>query len=229
VMPGSGACSGTTSSLSGRVSRRSKRPTGGVHRASAGSAGVTGVMGAEEFQQVMAVAAQGDGDAFAALWHAHQPALLRYLQVAAPVAAEDLASEVWLVVARRLGRFGGDERGFRAWLIEIGRRQAKDWRRRHARHPVLLLPPDLLPDQPAAADPETTALEGFSTQAALGLIATLPPDQAEVITLRTVVGLDNGQVAAVLGNRPGAVRVLAHRGLRRLAQQLASSPSAREV
>ena len=101
------------------------------------------MLGAEEFQQVMAVAAQGDEDAFAALWHAHQPALVRYLQVvAAPGAAEDLASEVWLVVARQLGRFRGDERGFRAWLVEIGRRQAMGWRRRHARHPVLVLPPE---------------------------------------------------------------------------------------
>jgi RNA polymerase sigma-70 factor (ECF subfamily) len=185
-------------------------------------------MGAEEFQQVMAVAAQGDEDAFAALWHAHQPALLRYLQmVAAPSAAEDLASEVWLVVARQLGRFRGDEPGFRAWLVEIGRRQAMDWRRRHARHPALSLPPELLPDQPAPDDPEATALEGLSTQAALDLIATLPPDQAEVLTLRAVVGLDSAQAAAVLGKRPGAVRVLAHRGLRRLAQLLASTPSAR--
>lgn len=182
-------------------------------------------MGGDDFQQVLAAAVQGDQDAFAALWRAHQPLLLRYLQVLAPGAAEDLASETWLVVARQLGRFGGHEGGFRAWLVEIARRQTRDWRRRQARRPVVPLPPNRLPDQVAVEDPAAAALERLSTRAALALIATLPPDQAEVVTLRAVVGLDTGQVAAVLNKRPGAVRVLAHRGLRRLAQLAPPQPT----
>jgi RNA polymerase sigma-70 factor (ECF subfamily) len=51
----------------------------------------------------------------------------------------------------------------------------------------------------------------------LALVRTLPPDQAEVILLRVVAGMDNTQVAGLLGKTPGAVRVLSHRGLRRLA------------
>jgi len=35
-----------------------------------------------------------------------------------------------------------------------------------------------------------------------------------------VAGLEVRQVARIVGKRPGAVRVLAHRGLRRLAQRL---------
>jgi RNA polymerase sigma-70 factor (ECF subfamily) len=48
--------------------------------------------------------------------------------------------------------------------------------------------------------------------------ATLPPDQAEVILLRVGAGLDGPRVAELVGKRPGAVRVLQHRGLRRLAR-----------
>jgi RNA polymerase sigma-70 factor, ECF subfamily len=48
-------------------------------------------------------------------------------------------------------------------------------------------------------------------------VATLPKDQAEIILLRVVAGLDTGQVARIVGKTPGAVRVAAHRGLRRLA------------
>ena len=54
----------------------------------------------------------------------------------------------------------------------------------------------------------------------MALIATLPPDQAEVIMVRVVAGLDVAEVARMLGKRPGTVRVLAHRGLRRLAERL---------
>jgi RNA polymerase sigma-70 factor (ECF subfamily) len=50
------------------------------------------------------------------------------------------------------------------------------------------------------------------------MIASLPKDQAEAVMLRVVAGLDVAQTAQVLGKRPGAVRVAAMRGLRRLAQ-----------
>jgi RNA polymerase sigma-70 factor (ECF subfamily) len=63
-------------------------------------------------------------------------------------------------------------------------------------------------------------VENLDTEAALALVATLPPDQAEVILLRVLAGLDVTQVASILGKRPGAVRVLQHRGLRRLAERL---------
>ena len=52
----------------------------------------------------------------------------------------------------------------------------------------------------------------------MALIRQLSPDQAEVILLRVLAGLDVGQVAKILGKRAGAVRVLQHRGLRKLAE-----------
>ena len=57
----------------------------------------------------------------------------------------------------------------------------------------------------------------MSTQAVLAAIASLPRDQAEIILLRVVAGLDTAEVAQLVGKTPGAVRVAAHRGLRRLA------------
>ncbi len=65
----------------------------------------------------------------------------------------------------------------------------------------------------------------MSTRAALDLVATLPPDQAEAIILRVVAGLDVSQVAELMGKRPGTVRVLTHRGLRRLAERLGAGRS----
>jgi RNA polymerase sigma-70 factor, ECF subfamily len=63
-------------------------------------------------------------------------------------------------------------------------------------------------------------LAAQSTRAALALIAQLPRDQAEVVALRVLGGLGVAEVARITGKRPGAVRVLAHRGLRRLAKRL---------
>ena len=87
--------------------------------------------------------------------------------------------------------------------------------------PARPVPPDQLPDRPAADDPAEAAVEAQATREALALIATLPPDQAEVVALRVIAGLDAAQVGEIVGKRAGTVRVLAHRGLRRLAQHLA--------
>ena len=170
------------------------------------------------FEAVLAAAAGGDDAAFGILWRDLHPALLRYLHAFAPGAADDLASETWLRVVRGLDQFSGDERAFRAWVFTIARNRAVDrWRRRTRRrdHPV---PLEALVDLPGPDDPAGAALDAISSRAAVALIATLPPDQ---VLLRVVAGLEVAEVAAITGKRPGNVRVLAHRALRRLAERLA--------
>jgi RNA polymerase sigma-70 factor, ECF subfamily len=175
----------------------------------------------ECFPKVLAAAAAGDGAAFATLWRDSHPPLLRYLWVAAGEAAEDLASDVWLDVARRLAKFNGSEPEFRGWLFTMARRRVIDKRRHEARHPESPTA-DMEPlDRPASDDTFAAAVEGLSTTAALALIATLPRDQAEIIVLRVVVGLEAKEVAEIVGKSPGAVRVAAHRGLRVLSARVA--------
>ena len=172
------------------------------------------------FDSVLAAAVGGDEHAFALLWRELQPGLLRYLQVIAPGGAEDLASETWLDVVRGLGRFRGDEQSFRSWTFTIARHRATDQRRREVRRPAEPVRAERLPERAAADDPAAAAMEHLATRQALALIAELPRDQAEVVALRVVAGLEVRQVARIVGKRPGAVRVLAHRGLRRLAKRL---------
>ena len=173
-----------------------------------------------DFGAIMDAAKRGDEQAFALLWRDLQPSMLRYLRVIVPDACEDLASETWLEVARGLGRFKGGEAGFRSWVFTVARHRVVDLRRLQARQPVVPVAPEAFPERPAAGDPADAALESISTRAALDVIARLPPDQAEVVALRIVGGLDVAQVAAILGKRTGTVRVLSHRGLRRLAELL---------
>ncbi|HEV8648601.1 MAG TPA: RNA polymerase sigma factor [Actinomycetes bacterium] len=172
------------------------------------------------FPQVLAAAAGGDERAFTRLWLDLQPPLLRYLRVLASPMAEDLAADTWLEVVRGLGRFSGDEPRFRSWIFLIARHRTVDWRRRAARQATEPVPVDALAHLEAPDDPAASALEAISGRSALALIATLTEDQAEVVTLRVVAGLDVAHVAEIVGKPPGTVRVLAHRGLRRLAERL---------
>ncbi len=61
-------------------------------------------------------------------------------------------------------------------------------------------------------DVEEEAMANLSTETAIARIATLPPDQAEVVLLRVLAGLGVAEVARIMGKRPGTVRVLQHRG-----------------
>ena len=54
---------------------------------------------------------------------------------------------------------------------------------------------------------------------ALALVRSLPPDQAEAVLLRIVADLSVTEVAVIMGRREGTVRVLVHRGLKRLAER----------
>lgn len=166
---------------------------------------------------MLASARSGDEEAFAQLWRDAHPALLRYLRVIAPHgSAEDVLSDVWLEVVRRLHRFRGDEAAWRGWLFTTARRRAVDDQRRLSRRPAVSIEMTGEHDWPTSPDAAHVVLENMDTAGAITLVSTLPAMQAEVIMLRVVAGLDTEQVARILGRSPGAVRVAAHRGLRRL-------------
>jgi RNA polymerase sigma-70 factor (ECF subfamily) len=181
------------------------------------------VLGEEEFPAILAAAQRGSETAFSQLWRDGNPALLRYLRVTMPDAADDVAADTWVQVVKGLARFRGDEQAWRAWLFTTARRRLVDEGRRRSRSPAPLPRGVPAADVPAAADTADVAVERFGTRSAIALVATLPPLQAEVIMLRVVAGLDTGTVARMLGRSPGAVRVAAHRGLRRLAQLLSEA------
>jgi RNA polymerase sigma-70 factor (ECF subfamily) len=162
----------------------------------------------------------GDEDAFRTVYRTLQPGLLRYLHGLVAHDAEDVASETWAQIARDLGSFRGDVGDFRGWVATIGRHRALDHLRRVRRRPVTAMAVEELSDLAATDDTEAQVVDSLSTDQVIALIAALPRDQAEAVLLRVVMGLDGVNAGRVLGKRPGAVRVAAHRGLRRLAQQL---------
>jgi RNA polymerase sigma-70 factor, ECF subfamily len=176
----------------------------------------------DEFPDVLAAAQDGSEAAFARLWRDGNVALLRYLRVAMPDCAEDVAGETWLQVVRGLATFRGDEQAWRSWLFTIARRRMLDEHRRRSRHPeapYAELPPGA---EPAVADAAAWALGNLATAELVQAVQELPAQQAEIILLRILADLDNQTVAGIVGRSPGAVRIAAHRGLRRLAQTLAS-------
>lgn len=172
----------------------------------------------------------GDRDAIAGLWRSEHPRLVRVLRGLVGDAAEDVASQTWLELMGLLGRFEGDERGFRALLFTIARRRVADHRRTQRRKPAVpMAPADLASGTPVhrtEARDVGAAVEGDEAVAVIR--AMLPPHQAEIVLLRVVAGLSVDEVARIVGRSAGAVRVQQHRALKRLADRMSALPAARE-
>jgi RNA polymerase sigma-70 factor (ECF subfamily) len=169
----------------------------------------------------------GDREALGALWRSHQHLLLRYFRGRGSPQAEDLASQVWIDVAASLHRFSGDSDAFRRWLFTIARRRQIDAARRSSRRPEEL-DADAGKDRPDVSSARSIDEVG-ALDRALDLVRRLPPDMAEAVLLRVVADLAVDEVARIMGRREGHVRVLVHRGLRKLADELAvteESPAA---
>jgi RNA polymerase sigma-70 factor, ECF subfamily len=170
----------------------------------------------DDFPVVLEAAQSGSEEMFAVLWRDANPALTRYLRVLAPEGAEDIAAETWLSVLRGLATFTGDEVSWRAWLFTTARRRFFDQARYLRRHPVQPLDEIGSAEVPTAPDAAQLALDNLATEAAIALLSRLPEQQAEVIMLRVVAGLDTDVIAEMLGTSAGNVRVATHRGLRKL-------------
>lgn len=181
-------------------------------------------MAPTEFQARLAAAQAGDEAAFVELFRSVQPALLRYLTTLGGGLADDVASETWVSVVRSLHKFRGDEKGWRSWVFTIAHSRLRDAQRKASRTPMPVDTEELLRGRAGAVNVGAEVEEMYSTEAALRLIGSLPPDQAEVVLLRHVAGLEVPHVAQVLGKRPGTVRVLAHRGLKKLSRLLGNRP-----
>jgi RNA polymerase sigma-70 factor (ECF subfamily) len=163
----------------------------------------------------------GDEAAFTQLVRRESPALLRVAlsYVRTRAVAEEVVQEAWLGVLRGLDRFEGRS-SLKTWIFRIAVNVAKTRATREARS----LPFSALADEPTV-DPERfedgrwrnapTSFERLEQRDALHCIektiATLPPQQRQVITLRDICGLDSVEVCDLLELTSENQRVLLHR------------------
>jgi RNA polymerase sigma-70 factor (ECF subfamily) len=175
-----------------------------------------------DFDAVLAAAVGGDESAVVRLYRDVNPSLVRFLAAQAPGFGDDLAQEVWIAAARQLASFAGDERGFRAWIFTIARRRLIEHWRRSRRRPEHLVDPSTMETVAGSVHAADSAVVG--DDAVRSIVAGLSRAQAEIVLLRVVAGFDADEVAQITGKRPGAVRVIQHRALRKLAAQFSEEP-----
>nr|ANY57928.1 RNA polymerase sigma-24 subunit [uncultured bacterium] len=166
----------------------------------------------------------GSPDALSELWRRYAPGVTAFARSRGAGEPDEVASDCFLAVFEKLGRFRGSEPDFRAFLYTVAhRRVVDDHRRRSGGVPVrALIEGDEGPAQPSA---EETVMHRSGTAHAWHLLSLLTPDQRDVVALRIFGELTLEEVASVLGKGTGAVKALQRRGLDSLRRMLEDGAS----
>lgn len=171
----------------------------------------------QSFESVLFAARAGAEWAWGRIYEDLAPSVAGYLRAHGAADPEDLVGEVFLQVVRGLDRFSGPEPAFRAWVFTIAHRRLVDDLRRRSRRPVVPVEPEVLGEMAGAGgDVGDEAMAGLDAERVKAAIAELPPDQRSVLLLRILGDMTIEQIADAMGKRPGAIKALQRRALRRL-------------
>ena len=183
-------------------------------------------------------AARGDQQAVGQLYDAYVEPLFRFCvaRVGNETDAEDLTEEIFLKVMRSIDGFewrplaridrsptpdGAEEKErspFRAWLFRIARNHViSHYRSQNTRRSDGEVP-EWFPD--ATRGPAELAEEAVTIEEVFRAVQALPAAQREVIQLRFGAGLSIAETAEALDKQQTNVKVLQHKGIKRLKELL---------
>jgi RNA polymerase sigma-70 factor (ECF subfamily) len=188
-------------------------------------------------------AARGDQQAVGQLYDAYVEPLFRFCvaRVGNETDAEDLTEEIFLKVIRSIDGFEWrplariasadgteqEERSpFRAWLFRIARNHViSHYRRQNTRKSEGEVP-EWIPDE--ALGPAELTERSVTIDELFRVVEALPAAQREVIQLRFGAGLSIAETAEALDKQQTNVKVLQHKGIKRLKELLEAAEVAQE-
>ncbi|MDQ1603112.1 MAG: polymerase sigma-70 factor, subfamily [Actinomycetota bacterium] len=167
---------------------------------------------------LVALAQQGDGEAFGLIYDAYVGQVYRYLyyRVGSSAVAEDLTSETFLRALRRIDSFRWRGKDIGAWFVTIARNLVAD-HVKSSRFRLEVPTGDILDADRCDDGIEDVVVERIQHQELIDGVRRLRPDQQECIVLRFLQGLSVAETAKVMTRSEGAVKQLQLRAVRALA------------
>lgn len=168
----------------------------------------------ETEDSLVAEAAKTDAGAFGLLYERYYARVYRYVyhRVGNGPDAEDITALAFMKALEGLPSYRPTKNSFAPWLFRITRNSVVDHYRRGRSHASLEDVDHHAPD----GDPVSHALNSERADEMRRLIQCLSPEQQDVILLRFAGDLSFPEIAATLSKQEPAVRMLLHRGLRKL-------------
>jgi RNA polymerase sigma-70 factor, ECF subfamily len=136
--------------------------------------------------------------------------------------AEDVTEQAFLQAYRHFERARRESNGrpLRPWLIRIAHNLASNYHRDRARRPQAVLDHA---DPIAAPHGTERIVEGREElKHVMASLEHLPDDRREALIMRFALGMDNREIARALGRTDGATKVLIHRAIRQLQEEMDS-------
>ncbi len=136
--------------------------------------------------------------------------------------AEDLTEQTFLQAYRHFERAQRESEGrpLRPWLIRIAHNLASNYHRDRSRKPTAALDHIEPPMHPHGTERVAEGREEL--RRVMRGLTHLSEDRREALIMRFALGMSNREIARALGRSDGATKVLIHRSIKQLEEELAA-------
>lgn len=167
------------------------------------------------------LAVSGDAEAFSYLYEQNVTRIYNYIfyRIGSEADAEDLTARVFHRAFGHIEKYQEKGVPFTAWLYRIAHNLTANWYRDTRRRKEVSLEDHTdLPHQSEL--PERELEKTQEKEVLLNAIRRLPPDRQQLILLKYLEDLSNGEIAVIMGKTEGAIKSLYHRSLIALREQV---------
>jgi RNA polymerase sigma-70 factor (ECF subfamily) len=134
--------------------------------------------------------------------------------------AEDVTEQAFLQAYRHFERARRESNGrpLRPWLIRIAHNLASNYHRDRSRRPEAALDAVEPPSHPHGTEQIVEGREAL--RLVLDRLDRLSDDRRDALIMRFALGMSNREIARALGRSDGATKVLIHRAIKQLEEEM---------
>jgi len=170
---------------------------------------------------IVKLAVSGDAQAFSDLYEQNVTRIYNYIyyRIGSEADAEDLTARVFHRAFGHIEKYQEKGVPFMAWLYRIAHNLTANWYRDTRRRKEVSLEDHS--DLPHHSElPEREMEKTQEKELLMNAIRRLPPERQQLILLKFLEDMSNGEIAMIMGKTEGAIKSLYHRSLIALREQV---------
>lgn len=172
-------------------------------------------------------AQEGDKEAFAHLYDHFFDPIYRYVYFrVSPSEVDDLVEVIFIKAWMNLEKYEKRDVNFSAWLFKIAHNTVIDHRRSH--RPLFEVKEEIQ-DESEQSLPKELTEKSMLSKTIRTAVDELKEPYRQVVTLKFLLGLSNAEIAEIMNEREGNVRVIQFRALKELKNILNKRGLEREI
>lgn len=180
-----------------------------------------------QIDALVLLAQEGDKDAFGKIYDHFFEQIYRYVFFRMKMEeVEDIVENVFIKVWLNLDKYEKRDFSFSSWLYKIAHNSVIDYHRSHRKiEPI----DETIVDESEEAMPKKVVENNLMSEKVRAALNQLKEPYRQVVTLKFLNGLSNFEIAEILDEREGNIRVLQFRGLKELKKSLEKQGISREI